>query len=249
AKKVGINPKRARLLNRLIRYLKIENVLELGTSLGISTAAMAIGNDVKITTVEGCPETAKVAQENFDAFNLNNIELKIGEFGVLLNDILEGRKKSEEKRDENRKKRKENKEIPNPPAGRAGPESPINEQQTTTDQKSQNPNSKSHPEISGPNPQLTNPESRINKHQTFDLIFFDGNHKREATLSYFEKLLPLAHNDSVFIFDDIHWSEGMEEAWKEICAHPKVKVSIDTFQWGLVFFRKEQKKQHFVIRL
>ena len=82
-----------------------------------------------------------------------------------------------------------------------------------------------------------------------DLVFIDGNHQKEATLSYFQKLLPLAHNETVFIFDDIHWSAGMEEAWKEIQANPKVTVSIDSFFWGLVFFRKEQKKEHFVLRL
>ncbi|HAJ80920.1 MAG TPA: methyltransferase, partial [Zunongwangia profunda] len=57
------------------------------------------------------------------------------------------------------------------------------------------------------------------------------------------------HNDSVFIFDDIHLSEEMEEAWKEIQQHPKVQVTIDTFYLGLVFFRREQAKQDFKIRL
>ena len=61
--------------------------------------------------------------------------------------------------------------------------------------------------------------------------------------------LPLAHNDSVFIFDDIHWSKGMEEAWEEIKAHPRVRVTIDSFFWGIVFFRQEQEKEHFTIRL
>lgn len=82
-----------------------------------------------------------------------------------------------------------------------------------------------------------------------DLIYFDGNHQNEATLKYFHQLLPKAHSDSVFIFDDIHWSPGMEEAWEEIKKHPKVKVSIDTYKWGLVFFRKEQVKQDFIIRV
>jgi hypothetical protein len=40
----------------------------------------------------------------------------------------------------------------------------------------------------------------------------------------------------------------MEEAWEIIKNHPKVSVSIDTFQWGIVFFRTEQRKEHFVIR-
>ncbi|MCB0463380.1 MAG: class I SAM-dependent methyltransferase [Flavobacteriaceae bacterium] len=84
---------------------------------------------------------------------------------------------------------------------------------------------------------------------TFDLIFFDGNHTKEATLTYFEMLLPKANNNSVFIFDDIHWSKGMAEAWNTIKNHPSVTVSIDTFFWGIIFFRKEQAKEHFVIRV
>ncbi|MBP0904503.1 O-methyltransferase [Mariniflexile gromovii] len=87
------------------------------------------------------------------------------------------------------------------------------------------------------------------KPTTYDLIFFDGNHQKEATLYYFETLLRTAHNDSVFIFDDIHWSDGMTEAWETIKQHPQVTVTIDTFFWGFVFFRKEQAKEHFTIRV
>ncbi|QED37791.1 class I SAM-dependent methyltransferase [Antarcticibacterium arcticum] len=88
-----------------------------------------------------------------------------------------------------------------------------------------------------------------NSQLTTDLIYFDGNHQKETTLKYFEMLLPLAHNESVFIFDDIHWSKGMEEAWEEIKSHQRVRVTIDSFFWGIVFFRQEQEKEHFIIRL
>ena len=81
------------------------------------------------------------------------------------------------------------------------------------------------------------------------LIYFDGNHSKQATLEYFELLLSTITNESVWIFDDIHWSTDMEEAWKIIKSHPKVIVTIDTFQWGIVFFREEQLKEHFVIRI
>lgn len=82
---------------------------------------------------------------------------------------------------------------------------------------------------------------------TFDLIYFDGNHSQKATLEYFEVLLPTITNNSVWIFDDIHWSADMEKAWEIIKKNPKVSVTIDTFQWGIVFFRKEQEKEHFII--
>ncbi|WP_298137604.1 class I SAM-dependent methyltransferase [Flavobacterium sp.] len=81
------------------------------------------------------------------------------------------------------------------------------------------------------------------------LIYFDGNHSKKATLEYFELLLPSITNDSIWIFDDIHWSKDMEEAWEIIKNHHKVTVTIDTFQWGIVFFRTEQEKEHFVIRV
>ena len=89
----------------------------------------------------------------------------------------------------------------------------------------------------------THHPSPINHH----LIYFDGNHSKKATLGYFEALLPTISNDSVWIFDDIHWSADMEEAWEIIKNHPKVSVTIDTFQWGIVFFRAEQEKEHFII--
>jgi predicted O-methyltransferase YrrM len=83
----------------------------------------------------------------------------------------------------------------------------------------------------------------------YKLIYFDGNHSKTATLAYFELLLPTINNETVWIFDDIHWSSEMEEAWEIIKKHPKVIVTIDTFQWGLIFFRREQKKEHFIIRV
>ena len=53
----------------------------LGTSLGISTAYLASGKaDVKVFTFEGCPETAQLAEENFNKMNLGNIDITIGDF-------------------------------------------------------------------------------------------------------------------------------------------------------------------------
>lgn len=83
---------------------------------------------------------------------------------------------------------------------------------------------------------------------SLDLLFVDGNHREAATLNYFEACLPALHEHSMIIFDDIHWSSGMESAWERIKAHPAVTVSIDLFHIGLVFFRKGQAKEHFVLR-
>ncbi|MFT7247480.1 MAG: putative O-methyltransferase YrrM [Arcticibacterium sp.] len=81
-----------------------------------------------------------------------------------------------------------------------------------------------------------------------DFAFFDANHQYDATMSYFRSCLGKAHENSCFVFDDIYWSEGMKKAWEEIKEHPEVTISLDFFQIGIVFFRKNQPKQHFVLR-
>lgn len=171
----GSSVKSTKLLFRISKYLKPNQCLELGTSLGIATYAMALGNPKsKITTIEGCPNTSEFTKSQFKALSIQNTTFKDGHF----KDVI-----------------------------------PTLEQ--------------SH----------------------FDLIFFDGHHNKEATIAYFETLLPKAKNDTVFIFDDIYWSKGMTEAWKYIKQHPKTIIAIDTFFWGFVFFRKEQPKQNFKIRM
>ena len=176
AKTAGISKKRAELLFRVTNYFEPKNILEIGTSLGLATSALALGNPkAKVITLEGCPQTANQCQLQLQRFNFNNVENVISEFELYLNNL---------------------------------------------------------------------------KLETlnFELIYFDGNHSKKATLAYFDLLLPTIDNDSVWIFDDIHWSSEMEEAWGIIKKHPKVTVTIDTFQWGFVFFRYEQEKEHFIIR-
>lgn len=87
----------------------------------------------------------------------------------------------------------------------------------------------------------------IHETDVIDLVFIDGNHRKEATLNYFNMLLPKLKEGSVIIFDDIYWSKGMKEAWEEIKIHPEVKVTLDLFWVGLVFFKKNQAKEHFKI--
>ena len=82
-----------------------------------------------------------------------------------------------------------------------------------------------------------------------DLVFVDGNHRREPTLRYFDVLLRHSSRSAALIFDDIHWSEEMELAWAEIKNDPRVYLTIDLFFIGIVFLRDEFKvKQDFIIR-
>ncbi|MFK8059434.1 MAG: O-methyltransferase [Polaribacter sp.] len=174
-KVAGISTKKAKLLIRLVTYFKPKNVLEIGTSVGLATSAIIIGNnESKITTLEGCPNTAKVAQELFLANNFKNTRTIIGDFKKTLPKIIDKEK--------------------------------------------------------------------------FDFIYFDGNHTKKSTLDYFDFCLSTINNESIWVFDDIYWSQEMKEAWQEIKNHPKVRVSVDVFHFGIVFFRKEQAKEHFKIR-
>lgn len=82
-----------------------------------------------------------------------------------------------------------------------------------------------------------------------DLFFLDGNHRKEPTLLYFEQLLTLAKPNSIFIIDDIHWSEGMEEAWGLLKSHKAVTLSLDLFFIGILFVDPSfLVKQSFTIR-
>jgi hypothetical protein len=89
----------------------------------------------------------------------------------------------------------------------------------------------------------------FNNDKTFDFIYFNQNESQKTTIEYFNLLLPTITNDAVWIINDIHKSSENENTWDIIKKHPKVKVTIDTFHFGMVFFRAEQEKEHFVIRV
>jgi len=93
----------------------------------------------------------------------------------------------------------------------------------------------------------TLPEKLQNSTQ-LDFVFFDANHRYEPTIRYFSQCLAKAHDGSCFIFDDIYWSKEMKQAWQTIQRHESVSISIDLFWIGIVFFRKKQPKQHFVLK-
>ncbi len=88
----------------------------------------------------------------------------------------------------------------------------------------------------------------INTLSELDFVFIDGNHQKEATLKYFNWCLPKVNENTVLIFDDIYWSEGMKEAWNQIKANPQVTVTIDLFWIGLVYFKPGQAKEDFYLR-
>lgn len=165
--------KYSQLLFRMIDFYAPKQIVELGTSLGITTAYLASANPAaKVTTFEGSSAVAQIAEHNHGLLGLTNISLIQGNFDEQLPDWLVNNKK-------------------------------------------------------------------------LDFAFVDGNHAFKPTMAYFEALLEVVHEDAILVFDDIHWSEEMEQAWAQISAHPRVTLSIDLFFIGVVFFRQEfaQKQQ------
>ena len=84
--------------------------------------------------------------------------------------------------------------------------------------------------------------------ESVDLVFVDGNHRKDATIEYFNLIKAKSHANSCIVFDDIYWSPGMTEAWNIIKADERVKASVDLFYFGIVFFNEDFKqKKHLKI--
>lgn len=173
----AVKPRKfGQLLFRIVKHYQPSNIIELGTSLGITTSYLALANrQASVISIEGAAAIADIAKNNFKKLGLNNIEVIEGNFDLVL-------------------------------------------------------------------------QKALLAFTTLDFVFVDGNHRKDPTLQYFLAAIDKIDNRSILIFDDIHWSREMEEAWEIIKAHPSVTMSIDMFFIGLVFFRNEFKiKQHFVI--
>ena len=176
AKYSSIPQKYGELLFRIVVHFKPDNIIELGTSLGLSTLYLALPDRrKKVYTIDACTSSINIAQTTFNELKLNNVNVRIGTFEDLLGSVIDEMK-------------------------------------------------------------------------SIDLAFIDGNHRKNTTLNYFERCLVKSNNETIFVFDDIHWSKEMYDAWKIISSHPKVTVAIDLFRIGIVFLRGESLKQHFVVR-
>lgn len=169
-------PKEAGLIARIVKFYKVSQVIELGSSLGITTAYIARSTpNVKVKTIEGSEAILNISRKIWSRLKIKNIESFNGEFDSVLPKLLP----------------LENEKI---------------------------------------------------------LFFIDGNHRMSSTLNYFNMIKQEGNKDSIFIFDDIHWSEGMEKAWDTIKNDKKVTLSIDLFELGIVFINPRLKKEHFSIR-
>ena len=169
--------KYAQVLHRMVKYFRPKNIVELGTSFGITSAYLAQGNpDAQLYTFEGASSISNIAENNFKKLGIKNVELINGDFGKTLPPFLE-------------------------------------------------------------------------KNLQIDFAFIDGNHREKPTIDYFNSMLSHCNEHSILVFDDIHWSAEMENAWNFIKNNQSVTMSVDLFFIGIVFFRKDFKqKEHFVIQ-
>lgn len=90
--RIGKSGDWALLLFMLIRKLKPENCLEMGTCLGFSAAyqasAIESNKQGELVTLEGQQSLASIARENFEKLDLKNIKIIVGLFQDTLGDAL-----------------------------------------------------------------------------------------------------------------------------------------------------------------
>ena len=83
--------KYAQLLFKMVLFVKAQHVLELGTSLGLTSSYLASSSsDIRCVSLEGSDEIAAVAKENFEKIQIKNIELKLGDIDKILPAVLSG---------------------------------------------------------------------------------------------------------------------------------------------------------------
>lgn len=80
-----------------------------------------------------------------------------------------------------------------------------------------------------------------------DLLFIDANHQYQATINYYKLAKSKVHKNTIIVFDDIHWSEGMQQAWNEIRQDPDIRLAIDIFHMGIIWFNTDIPKQHYIV--
>ena len=85
--------------------------------------------------------------------------------------------------------------------------------------------------------------------ERLDLAYVDANHTFEATMRYVDFLLPRMNEKGVIVIDDIHHSEGMEQAWKALKDDARVTTSMDLYHVGLLFVDPHYLKRHYRIRI
>ena len=81
--------KLAQLIHRLAADAQPDTIVELGTCLGLTTAYLAsAAPQAQVISIEGCPETAAIAEENLSSLGIKNSGILVGNFDKLLPDVI-----------------------------------------------------------------------------------------------------------------------------------------------------------------
>jgi predicted O-methyltransferase YrrM len=163
------------LLFKIANFYQPKHTLELGTSLGIGSIQISLGNSSSLmTSIEACKNTYQEALKNVAFLNLTNIQIINSTFSEYISKL---------------------------------------------------------------------------SNESFDLIFIDGHHDGKALINYIADLQAFSHNDTIFILDDIRWSQSMFEAWNEIINNNEFHLTIDLFRMGIIIKRHQQEKEHFILKI
>jgi len=82
----SLKPKKySQLLHRMVQHYQPKTILEIGTSLGITTSYLAKADDnASVITMEGAEAIAAIAQQNFASLGISNIQQVTGNFDDTL---------------------------------------------------------------------------------------------------------------------------------------------------------------------
>jgi predicted O-methyltransferase YrrM len=163
----------ARALGLLARHARARNILELGTSFGITTAHLAASiPDCRVFTIEGSKSIAQQALNIWSVVGLDSIDSTAGSFAETLSGVL--------------------RRMP-----------------------------------------------------SVDFVVIDGDHRGEACLRYLETIFPFTNEHTVIVLDDIYWSPSMTEAWQTCIADSRFSLTLDFFDFGVLYRKSGRVKEHF----
>ncbi|MET3503567.1 hypothetical protein ABIC45_005204 [Mucilaginibacter rubeus] len=96
------------------------------------------------------------------------------------------------------------------------------------------------------NPEVQSVSSTTSGIRQVDMILADA--LKQRPLSYLEKIIPSIHDDSVIIFTNIYRNASTRQSWEQLKLNQQVRVTIDLFYIGLIFFKPGMSKEDFKVR-